>query len=100
MLIAFLWGNASYMYLVPIQHRLLDLAGERSKLVLAMNSSTTFAGIASGAFLGGILVETSGVTSLAVGSILIGLIGFGLAVAFMSEVAAAEAATPAFRGFD
>ena len=24
-LIAFLWGNASYMYLVPIQHRLLDL---------------------------------------------------------------------------
>ncbi|MCK1612394.1 MULTISPECIES: MFS transporter [unclassified Bradyrhizobium] len=99
-LIAFLWGNASYMYLVPIQHRLLDLAGERSKLVLAMNSSTTFAGIAIGAVVGGILVETSGVTSLAAGSILIGLIGFGLAVAFMSEVAAAEAATPAVRGFD
>lgn len=65
-----------------------------------MNSSTTFAGIAIGAVLGGILVETSGVASLAAGSILIGLIGFGLAVAFMSEVAAAEAATPAVRGFD
>ncbi|NOJ41575.1 MFS transporter [Bradyrhizobium australiense] len=99
-LIAFLWGNVSYMYLVPIQHRLLGLAGDRSKLVLAMNSSTTFAGIAIGAFLGGILVEISGVTSLAVGSILIGFIGVGLAVAFMRDVAPAEAATPACLRFD
>ncbi|WP_409190257.1 MFS transporter [Bradyrhizobium sp. RDM4] len=99
-LIAFFWGNVSYMYLVPIQHRLLALAGGRSELVLAMNSSTTFAGIAIGAFLGGILVETSGVTSLAVGSILIGLVGYGLAVAFMRDVARAEAATPASLTFD
>ncbi|ANW03117.1 MFS transporter [Bradyrhizobium icense] len=99
-LIAFLWGNVSYMYLVPIQHRLLGLAGDRSKLVLAMNSSTTFAGIAIGAFLGGILVEVSGVTSLAVGAILVGLIGVGLAVAFMRDVAPAEAAAPAFLRFD
>lgn len=94
-LIAFLWGNVSYMYLVPIQHRLLGLAGDRSKLVLAMNSSTTFAGIAIGAFLGGILVEISGVTSLAVASILIGLIGVGLAVAFMRDAAPAEVANAA-----
>ncbi|WP_271574000.1 MFS transporter [Bradyrhizobium sp. CCBAU 11361] len=94
-LIAFFWGNVSYMYLVPIQHRLLGLAGDRSKLVLAMNSSTTFAGIAIGAFLGGILVETSGVASLAAASILIGLIGIGLAVAFMRDAAPAEAATAA-----
>ncbi|UWU75737.1 MFS transporter [Bradyrhizobium huanghuaihaiense] len=92
-LIAFFWGNASYMYLVPIQHRLLGLAGNRSKLVLAMNSSTTFAGIAIGAFLGGILVETSGVASLAAASLLIGLIGIGLTVAFMRNGAPAEAAT-------
>ncbi|UQR61393.1 MFS transporter [Bradyrhizobium sp. C-145] len=95
-LIAFFWGNVSYMYLVPIQHRLLGLAGDRSKLVLAMNSSTTFAGIAIGAFLGGILVETSGVTSLAAASILIGLIGIGLAIAFMRDGAPAEAATAAY----
>jgi len=94
-LIAFLWGNVSYMYLVPIQHRLLGLAGDRSKLVLAMNSSTTFAGIAVGAFFGGILVEISSVTSLAAASILIGLIGIGLAVAFMRDAAPAEAATAA-----
>ncbi|MEY9590915.1 DHA1 family inner membrane transport protein [Bradyrhizobium yuanmingense] len=92
-LIAFFWGNASYMYLVPIQHRLLGLAGDRSKLVLAMNSSTTFAGIAIGAFLGGILVEASGVASLAVASLLVGLIGIWLAVAFMRDGAPAEAAT-------
>ncbi|MEY9699816.1 hypothetical protein [Bradyrhizobium diazoefficiens] len=91
----FFWGNVSYMYLVPIQHRLLGLAGNRSKLVLAMNSSTTFAGIAIGAFLGGILVETSGVPSLAAASILIGLIGIGLAVAFMRDAAPAETATAA-----
>lgn len=60
-----------------------------------MNSSTTFAGIAIGAFLGGILVEISGVTSLAVASILIGLIGVGLAVAFMRDAAPAEAANAA-----
>ncbi|MET4742382.1 putative MFS family arabinose efflux permease [Bradyrhizobium japonicum] len=94
-LIAFFWGNVSYMYLVPIQHRLLGLAGDRSKLVLAMNSSTTFAGIAISAFLGGILVETSGVPSLAAASILIGLIGIGLAVAFMRDAAPAETATAA-----
>ncbi|OSI33013.1 MFS transporter [Bradyrhizobium canariense] len=94
-LIAFLWGNVSYMYLVPIQHRLLGLAGDRSKLVLAMNSSTTFAGIAIGAFLGGILVEISGVTLLAAASILIGVIGIGLAVAFMRDAAPAEAAPAA-----
>ncbi|MCA1552069.1 MFS transporter [Bradyrhizobium sp. BRP19] len=86
-LIAFLWGNVSYMYLVPIQHRLLGLAGDRSKLVLAMNSSTTFAGIAIGAFLGGIIVEISGITSLATASILIGLIGIALGVAFMRDAA-------------
>jgi len=94
-LIAFFWGNVSYMYLVPIQHRLLGLAGDRSKLVLAMNSSTTFAGIAIGAFLGGILVETSGVASLAAASIPIGLIGIGLAVAFMRDAAPAETGTAA-----
>ncbi|UVO35650.1 MFS transporter [Bradyrhizobium arachidis] len=94
-LIAFFWGNVSYMYLVPIQHRLLGLAGDRSKLVLAMNSSTTFAGIAIGAFLGGILVETSGVPSLAAASILIGLIGIGLTVAFMRDAAPAGTATAA-----
>nr|WP_246504427.1 MFS transporter [Bradyrhizobium agreste] len=92
-LIAFLWGNVSYMYLVPIQHRLLGLAGDRSKLVLAINSSTTFAGIAIGAFLGGIIVEVSGITSLATASILIGLIGIGLGVAFMRDAAPFEATT-------
>ncbi|MBP0639101.1 MFS transporter [Cupriavidus sp. AcVe19-6a] len=86
-LIAFLWGNVSYMYLVPIQHRLLSLAGDWSKLVLAMNSSTTFAGIATGAYLGGIIIEMNDVTSLALASILIGLIGMGLAFTFMRDAA-------------
>ncbi|MGY3146119.1 DHA1 family inner membrane transport protein [Bradyrhizobium sp. USDA 3397] len=89
LVIAFLWGNVSYMYLVPIQHRLLGVAGDRSKLVLAMNSSTTFAGIAIGAFLGGVIVEIRGVKFLAPASILIGLVGIGLAVAFVREPAKA-----------
>ncbi|MFH0301864.1 MFS transporter [Bradyrhizobium sp. 31Argb] len=93
--IAFLWGNVSYMYLVPIQHRLLGLAKDRSKLVLAMNSATTYAGIAIGAFVGGLVVETSGPTSLAAASILIGLTGIGLALVFMRDAAPAERASTA-----
>ncbi|MDF0516726.1 hypothetical protein P0R31_05715 [Bradyrhizobium yuanmingense] len=93
LVIAFLWGNVSYMYLVPIQHRLLGVAGDRSKLVLAMNSSTTFAGIAIGAFLGGVIVEISGVKFLAPASILIGLVGIGLAVAFVRDAEPAKAAS-------
>ncbi|MCP3392076.1 MFS transporter [Bradyrhizobium sp. CCGB12] len=95
LLIAFLWGNVSYMYLVPIQHRLLGVAGGRSRLVLAMNSSTTFAGIAIGAFLGGVILENSGAKSLAAASILIGLAGVGLAVAFVRNPEPVEAASGA-----
>ncbi|MVT53235.1 MFS transporter [Bradyrhizobium yuanmingense] len=93
LVIAFLWGNVSYMYLVPIQHRLLGVAADRSKLVLAMNSSATFAGIAIGAFLGGVIVEISGVKFLAPASILIGLVGIGLAVAFVRDAELAKAAS-------
>ncbi|MBM7487723.1 putative MFS family arabinose efflux permease [Bradyrhizobium sp. USDA 3686] len=57
-----------------------------------MNSSTTLAGIAIGAFLGGILVQISGVTLLNAASIMIGAIGVGLPVAFMSDAAPPEAA--------
>lgn len=91
-LIAFLWGNVSYMYLVPIQHRLLSLAGASSKLVLAMNSSTTFAAIAIGALLGGIVIDVGGATSLAKVSIVIGVMGIGLAVIFMRDRTPAETA--------
>lgn len=83
--IAFLWGNVSYMYLVPIQHRLLGLAGDRSKLVLAMNSSTIHAGIGTGAFIGGWLVEENGAGGLALASIIIGAAGIALALSFMRD---------------
>ena len=83
--IAFLWGNVSYMYLVPIQHRLLGLAGHRSKLVLAMNSSTIYAGIGTGAFIGGWLVEADGAGGLALASVIIGAAGIALALNFMRD---------------
>ncbi|MGL3104259.1 hypothetical protein [Bradyrhizobium sp. BR 1432] len=60
-----------------------------------MNSSITFAGVAIGAFIGGLLIEISGVTSLAVGAILIGIIGVGLAIIFMRDRSPAEVATAA-----
>nr|WP_143520799.1 MFS transporter [Puniceibacterium antarcticum] len=83
--IAFLWGNVSYMYLVPIQHRLLGLAGYRTKLVLAMNSSTIYAGIGTGASIGGWLVEGNGAKGLALASIIIGAAGIALALYFMRD---------------
>jgi MFS transporter, DHA1 family, inner membrane transport protein len=72
--IAFCWGIVSYMYLVPIQHRLLSHAGGASSLVLATNSSLIYAGIAAGAWLGGLALGCWGISSLLLVSSAVGAI--------------------------
>ncbi|OSN11790.1 hypothetical protein AU512_01570 [Lonsdalea iberica] len=67
------WGIVSYMYLVPIQHRLLGLAGAASQQVLAINSAVIYIGIGAGSALGGLLITQGGFSLLA---LIAGIIGF------------------------
>jgi len=56
-LLGFCWGVTSYMYLVPIQHSLLDRAGTAQRLLLALNGSLVNVGIAVGTTIGGLTID-------------------------------------------
>ena len=70
---AFAWGVFSYMYLVPIQHRLLDLSKRFGAFTLSLNSSVIYLGISAGGALGGIVVARASLETLTVVSILASL---------------------------
>lgn len=63
--LAFLWGIVSYMYLVPIQHRLLERAAGMANLALAANSALIYVGIGTGSWIGGRVIEALGIQALA-----------------------------------
>ena len=64
--LSLLWGATTYMYLVPIQHRLLSRADTAQRLVLALNGSLVNFGIAAGAAIGGMALERGGPSALIV----------------------------------
>jgi DHA1 family inner membrane transport protein len=64
LLILFLWGFCVPMLFTPQQHRLLRLAPEHANVILALNNSTFYLGIAGGAALGGVALRTVAVTQL------------------------------------
>lgn len=63
--LAFLWGIVSYMYLVPIQHQLLERAAGMANLALAANSALIYVGIGTGSWIGGRVIEALGIQALA-----------------------------------
>jgi predicted MFS family arabinose efflux permease len=65
-LLGFCWGITSYMYVVPIQHGLLDRAGTFQRLVLALNGSLLNVGIAVGTTIGGLAIDHGKMISMAV----------------------------------
>jgi predicted MFS family arabinose efflux permease len=69
----FAWGIVSYMYLVPIQHKLLEPSKSAGQMTMALNSSAIYLGIACGGALGGIALATAGVTSLPILSVILGV---------------------------
>ncbi|WP_178130698.1 MFS transporter [Reyranella sp. CPCC 100927] len=71
---SFAWGAVSYMYLVPIQHKLLDLSKAAGQMTLALNSSAIYLGIGCGGALGGIALATLGVPSLPVLALVLGIV--------------------------
>ncbi len=76
--IAFAWGIASYMYLVPIQHRLVALSKEAGPMTLSLNSSAIYLGIAAGGALGGGVLAATSVAGLAVTAAILGAVALAL----------------------
>jgi predicted MFS family arabinose efflux permease len=71
--VSFAWGIVSYMYLVPIQHRLLELAKTAGQMTMSLNSSAIYLGIAGGGALGGLALAHFGIASLPILSAALGI---------------------------
>jgi predicted MFS family arabinose efflux permease len=80
--VSFGWGIASYMYLVPIQHKLLELAKTAGQMTMSLNSSAIYLGIAAGGALGGLSLAHLGVASL---PILAAALGIGVFAVIVRE---------------
>lgn len=62
--ILFLWGLCGPLLFTPQQHRLLRLAPEHANVIMALNNSTFYLGIAGGAALGGAALRMVAITQL------------------------------------
>lgn len=63
-LILFAWGISISILFIPQQHRLLSLAPQHANVILALNNSTLYLGIAGGAALGGIVLHATSASLL------------------------------------
>lgn len=59
-----IWGCIASLPFVPQQHRLLSLAPAHTNVILALNNSAFYLGIAGGAMLGGLVLRTTSITLL------------------------------------
>ncbi|WP_299415114.1 MFS transporter [uncultured Sulfitobacter sp.] len=66
--LAFLWAMCSWSFMAAQQTRLINLAGHRAPVVLALNAAAIYVGAAIGSALGGILILGYGLTSLGLGA--------------------------------
>lgn len=57
LLALFIWGITGSLIFIPQQYRLLRLAPQHANVILALNNSTLYLGIAGGAALGGIALQ-------------------------------------------
>ncbi|QBD79780.1 MFS transporter [Ktedonosporobacter rubrisoli] len=60
----FIFGLLTSLIFIPQQHRLLSVAPEHANVILALNNSTFYLGIAAGAAIGGVALRTVAVTQL------------------------------------
>lgn len=73
LLVLFVWSFSAAMLFIPQQHRLLSLAPSHANVILALNNSTLYLGIAGGAALGGVVLHANSAT-------LLGWVGAGCAL--------------------
>ncbi len=59
-----LWGALGSLTFLAQQRRLLDLAAEHANVILALNNSTLYLGIAGGAALGGVALQFAPINAL------------------------------------
>src|SRR5437763_6228905 len=59
-----LWGMSFALLFIPQQQRLLTMAPEHANVVLALNNSALYLGIAGGAAVGGLALHWLAVTQL------------------------------------
>ncbi len=59
-----LWSTSAALLFIPQQQRVLNLAPEHANVLLALNNSTFYLGIAGGAALGGLALRFFAVTQL------------------------------------
>ncbi len=76
-LLMFAWSVAGMLIYAPQQARLVAVAPDSGNLLLALNASMLYAGMAAGALLSGLLYELNGAQYLALGSSLLMLVGTG-----------------------
>jgi len=60
-----LWGMSFALLFIPQQQRLLTMAPEHANVILALNNSALYLGIAGGAAVGGLALRALAVTQLA-----------------------------------
>lgn len=60
-----LWGMSFALLFIPQQQRLLNIAPEHANVILALNNSALYLGIAGGAAIGGLALHALAVTQLA-----------------------------------
>lgn len=76
-LLMFAWSVTGMLIYAPQQARLVALAPKSGNLLLALNASMLYAGMAAGALLSGLLYELNGAQHLALGSSLLMVVGAG-----------------------
>lgn len=64
LVVAVAWGAAAWGFVSAQQHRVIGLGSGPPPLLLALNSSAIHFGFATGALLGGLVVDSAGVRSL------------------------------------
>jgi MFS transporter, DHA1 family, inner membrane transport protein len=82
-LMLFLWGVAISILFIPQQHRLLSMAPEHANVILALNNSMFYLGIAGGAALGGLALRVVRVEQLSwigAGCVLLALAVFAVSM--------------------
>ncbi len=63
-IILLLWGTSFALLFIPQQQRLLKIAPEHANVILALNNSTLYLGIASGTSIGGLALRFFAITQL------------------------------------
>jgi predicted MFS family arabinose efflux permease len=72
------WGVFVSMPIVPQQHRLVAHAPDATPVLLGLNNSAIYAGVAAGGALGGILQQAMPVTLLGIAGAVLSAIGAAL----------------------